>query len=103
MGGESQETSISVVVEWFLKTDGGNSPVTYNITSCPKPEGECIQNPLSDSSESEGLLMETVEGLEPSTDYEITIRANTTRVWANGTRESLESEENVVYGASTRG
>ena len=47
--------------------------------------------------------METVEGLEPSTDYEITIRANTTRVWANGTRESLESEDNVVYDASTRG
>ena len=103
MGGESQETSISVVVEWYLETDGGNSPVTYNITSCPKSEGDCIQNPLFESFESEGILMETVEGLEPSTDYEITIRSNTTRVWVDGALEPLESEEDVVYHASTRG
>ena len=94
---------MSVVVEWLLETHGGNSPVTYNITSCPIEGGECVQTPLVDSYVTHGLLSETLKGLQPAIEYEITISANTTRDWGNGTQDLLTTKDPVVYSTTTRG
>ena len=102
--GVSRETSISILLEWELIHNGGNLPVTYNITSCSKQGRECIFHPQFNSTKTEGPESQTLYDLEPMTTYDISIVALTSRLNRDeGSEIEMLQSDPIYHEATTRG
>ena len=89
---------MSMVVSWSLDSNGGNSPVVYNVLASDV-DSNCLTTQPFSTNDTSGNETVIIDLLSPNTEYSVHVIAVTSRPISGG--DGNEYLNDTLSGAST--